>query len=243
MFLEPGDFNRFLRDIGQDVWWQRAHDCPCRNPSSGAARHDCRVCRNGRIWDPAIGGYLGLSGQKLNQQWAQFGLWENGDVVVTLPSDTPLYRMSEFDRIVFRQSSVPFSVVRVKSAFPAADPAANGLYGHFSDSLILLPDGTSDPNAPSLEFGIESIDRVFWLSPGLDEVIEGDIPTVQPDGTLVWADADRFPPPSAQYTLSGRKRPEYFCFRDFPQDRAHHGGRDLPRRVVLRSFNLYGRAA
>jgi hypothetical protein len=60
-----------------------------------------------------------------------------------------------------------------------------------------------------------------------------------PAGTLTWG-AD-VPPDGAQIALTGRKRPEYFCLQEFPQDRAHHHGRDLPRRVVLRRFDLFGR--
>ncbi|MCK7579808.1 MAG: hypothetical protein MZV65_31715 [Chromatiales bacterium] len=43
------------------------------------------------------------------------------------------------------------------------------------------------------------------------------------------------------YTLAGRAYPEYFCYGDFPQDRAHHHGEPLPRKVVLRKFDLFGR--
>ena len=47
-------------------------------------------------------------------------------------------------------------------------------------------------------------------------------------------------PSSGQYTITGRKNPEYFCFKELPQDRAHFMGQSLPRRVVLRRFSLFG---
>ena len=43
------------------------------------------------------------------------------------------------------------------------------------------------------------------------------------------------------YSMTGRRLPEYICYHDFPQDRAHHSGARLPRKVVLRKFDLLGR--
>lgn len=211
MELNPEHFNRFIEKLGQDVDWQRAHDCPNRDPDSHAHQSDCRICRNGRIWDSAVAGVLALSGQKVARAWQQSGLWENGDVVCTLPSDTALYAMGEYDRVLFKQSSLPFSTVRVNT-------------------------GTQN-----LGFPLVAIDRVFWSNVEKTAIVAGSIPTVSPTGDLTWASGG--PPAGVQYTLSGRKRPEYFCYKEFPQDRAHHHGKTLPRRVVLRSFDLYGRAA
>jgi len=59
---------------------------------------------------------------------------------------------------------------------------------------------------------------------------------------LRWPDGEG-PTTGQQYTIMGRKHPEYYVFQDFPQDRAHHHGRDLPRRVVLRKIDLLGREA
>lgn len=212
MELEPAHFNDLLARVGQKVKWRRAHDCPCVDKANGGVpAADCRVCRNGKVWMDAEAGVIGLTSQKVNKQWAQFGLWEKGDVVCTLPSDTPVYRMGEFDRVLFENSTAPFSIVRTMET------------------------------PLKLEFNPHCIDRVFWLNEAKDAVVEGRIPEILEDGTLKWRTGA--PADGTQITISGRKHPEYFCFMDFPQDRAHHGGKALPRKVVLRLFDLYGRAA
>jgi hypothetical protein len=204
--LNPADFNQFLAGMGQQAAWRRAYACPCRNPRSGAADPKCPQCGGlGTYWDDPVDCSVALSGQKVQAEWAKFGIWESGDQVVTLASDSAAYPMGQFDRLAMVQSSVPFSVV-------------------------LRPgDRMREP--------VVFVDRATWFEDG--DLIEGAPPEVGDDGTLTW-DGDA-PPDGAQIALTGRKRPEYFCLQEFPQDRAHHHGRDLPRRVVLRKFDLFGR--
>lgn len=209
MNLQPSEFNQFLRNIGQRVTWRKSYDCPCRNKDSGAAEPSCPQCGGvGAIWDAAVDGVVGLSSMKVQKEWSQFGLYENGDVVVTVPGDTPVYFAGAYDRVMFADSSSPFSLV--------------------------LTRGANDV----LRFAVESIERVFWLVVGV--VVEGGIPDVSDTGVLTWASGA--PPVAMQYSLTGRKRPEYYVFKDLPQDRAHHGGAALPRRVVLRNYDLPSRS-
>lgn len=87
---------------------------------------------------------------------------------------------------------------------------------------------------------VASLDKATWFTDGaLFDVYPP--PLVADDGTLEWP--GQMPPDGAQIAISGRRHPEYFALQEFPQDRAHHGGRDLPRRVVLRAMDLFGRAA
>lgn len=214
MKLSASRFNAHLAHMGQDAAWRRAFRCPCRDHHSGAAKTDCAQCRGlGTLWNAAVTGTVGVSGLKMQRAWAQFGMWEQGDVVLTIPSDSPVYAIGEFDRVTMVDSSEPFSVT--------------------------LTRGDND----RLMGAVVGIDRCFWLD-GDEAVVEGGIPTVASDGSLSWPVED--PPlvePTAgeQYNLTGRRRPEYFCYGDFPQDRAHHSGEPLPRRVVLRQFDLFGR--
>jgi len=207
--LSPKKFNRFVARIGQNVSWKRAYDCPCKDPNSGAASYDCLICDGvGHVWDDALPCNLALSGQKIQRQWADFGAWENGDVVVTIGSDSPVYKAGEFDRITLEDSSAPFSITKIH-------------------------DGSE-----RLPFKIVVIDRIFWLD---DEsnIINGEIPTVDVDGSLTWIVS---PPSGIQYSITGRRRPEYYMYQEFPQDRAHFQGAALPRRVVLRSFELMSKS-
>lgn len=208
--LQPTKFNAWLNNIGQTFAWRRSYMCPCIEDHSGAANDRCGLCGGrGRIWDQPINGKSGIAGQKVQRGWKEYGYYEDGDVVLTIPSDSPIYDAGEGDRLTMVNSSMPFSTTMTR-----------GL-----DDVFTLYD-------------VVSIDRVFWKGPN-EEVVEGSIPEVQPDGTLVWSGAA--PQPGTMFSVTGRKRPDYFMFQDFPQDRAHHGGLDLPRRVVLRKWDLFGR--
>jgi hypothetical protein len=201
--------NAHLAQMGQALAWRRSYPCPCRDPYSGAAAPGCQACAgNGRTWDVALDGYAGISGLKVQREWAQFGLWQSGDVVVSLPSDSPVYAMGEGDRVALMDSSEPFATVLVRGA---------------TDERLAFP--------------VVAVEAVRWLDQGA--TVTGGIPRVAADGTLSWI--ARAPSVGAQYSVAGRRRPEYFVWGELPQDRAHHGGEALPRRVVLRRWDLYGR--
>lgn len=206
--LQPQRFNAWLNNIGQDFAWRHSFSCPCYESHSGAPDNNCALCGGrGRIWDAAVKGRSGIAGQKVQRAWAEFGFYEDGDIVLTIPSDSSLYAMGELDRVSMLNSSMPFS----RNMTRGEDDVFN--------------------------FPVVAIDRLFWK--GNDEKpVEGDAPTVNENGTITYGVIA--PQPGTQFSITGRKRPEYFCFREFPQDRAHHGGLDLPRRVVLRRFDLFG---
>jgi hypothetical protein len=194
--------------MGQRFAWRRSDACPCVNPHSGAPDPYCPHCGGkGRIWGAAVEGTCGIAGAKVQREWATFGVWEQGDVVLSIPSDSALYAMNQYDRAVMLNSTSPFSQVM--------DGAKIGHH-------------------------VASIDRVFWLHPETRAIVEGGIPTVAVDGTLSWASGA--PPEGVVYTITGRRSPEYFCWGEYPQDRAHHHGAALPRRVVLRKYDLMNRA-
>lgn len=202
-------FNVMLNRMGQSVDWRRAHDCPCRDPSSGAAQYGHALCSGkGVLWDAAIEGVVAIAGQKVQHNWAKMSEYESGDQVLTIPSDSPVYGLGQFDRLTMRQSSTPFSIVLTHSG------------------------------GEKVPYRIASLDRVFWLDQN-EEIVEGGVPTANGDGTLTWDSGE--PPSAKQYTLTGRKRPEYFIYMELPQDRAHYGGQALPRRVVARKMDLFGR--
>lgn len=211
--LSVARFNRQLRRQGQDVTWARAALCPCRDPDTGGARPGCPVCHGKAvIWSAPVPSHTGVSGQKVQREWVAFGQYESGDVVVSIPSDTPFYAAGESDRVVFVQSSEPFDVVHTRGA---------------STERFLWT---------AVRF-----DRCFWLRPDGGGVIEGGAPVQAADRSVSWPAGRLAPPLGTQYTLTGRKRPEYFMFKELMQDRAHYGGLALPRRCVLRKWDLFGR--
>jgi hypothetical protein len=141
------------------------------------------------------------------RKFAQFGVFEAGDLLLTLPSDTPHYEMGHYDLVLLLDSSQPFSSVLTRG----------------ENDLILFP--------------ISKIDRVFWREDG--EIVESNVREVS-GRMLDWGDNPQ-PPAGTQYSVTGRWIPDYFVYMELPTERAHHGGLPLPRRVVVRRFDLFGR--
>jgi hypothetical protein len=95
-------------------------------------------------------------------------------------------------------------------------------------------------NPERLLFVPERIDRVFWKDPIDQHLVEGSLPTIDDSGVPSWSGAGA-PPAGVTYSLTGWKYSEYFVFGDFPANRNMHQGMRLPKRVVLRRWDLYGR--
>lgn len=209
MRLDPAALNRLLNDIGQRFSWRRAFACPCINPHSGAPRHDCPLCLGkGRAWSDPIEGSAGVIGRDQMREFVTMGIVDAGDVMLSIPSDSPLYEIGEYDRLVALNRTEPFSVVLTRGR----------------DAVVRFP--------------VLSIERASYIdqSGNLVDVVP---PVVREDGTLVWQPGG--PPNGVQVSITGRRRPEFFVYSELPFDRPHHFGRPLPRRVVLRRFDLYGR--
>jgi hypothetical protein len=161
LLLSPAKFNALLSNdrpgLGQNVTVQRATQCPCRSPTSGAAEQGCPLCRGkSYIYDAAITAWTGLAGQKVMRQWAQFGMFEEGDVICTIPSNSPMYAIGENDKVVFTDSTEPFSQIVM-------------------GGVDYLP------------WPVVQIDRVIWRAAVTKALVEGGIPVQETDGTLTWA--------------------------------------------------------
>jgi hypothetical protein len=152
-------FNGLLANTGQNVQWRRATLCPCRNPQSGAARQSCPVCTGkGVIWDAPVSAWTGFAGAKVMKEWMASGAWQQGDVVLSIPSNSPLYVMGLNDRVVLTATTVPFNAVLTHTG------------------------------AEKLLYSVVSVDEVGWLaSTTATAMTAGGIPTQNADGTLTWA--------------------------------------------------------
>lgn len=209
MRLSPTRFDTFLNKIGQSYDWRKAYACPCRNPNSGSTRHNCLQCAGkGFLYAEPVSGNAGTAGAKVQREWAAFGAWQSGDIVLTIPSDSPIYDIGERDRVTHKNNSEPFS----------------DIFTH----------GEHD----TLRFPLMAIDRIFWLDDA-QQIVDGGIPQLSATNTMSWTTGG--PPTGKQYTVTGRYHPEYFMLQEFPSDRAHQFGDPLPRRVVLRRYDLAGR--
>lgn len=213
MRLSPAAFNRFLTHIGQQVEWREASACPCLNVFSGAADPACPLCRGkGHTWAAAMAGVVGVAKQEVNPEWRDFGNFEAGDMTLTVGSDSPLYLMGRFDRIVLMNSSDRFSRVLVR--------------------------GENDV----LDIRVKQITRVFWLNPAKTARVEGSVPEWDPaTGALSWPGGVGEPPVGTQYSITGDRFDEYFVWQALPSDRNEHKGSPLPRRVQARKWDLFGR--
>lgn len=212
MRLNRHHFNRHLANMGQKINWQQSYACSCFSQSSGAADPKCKLCSGkGRIWDPVKDTVCGVAKQDTQAEWADSGLWESGDLVVSIPENSPMWDSGQFDRVTMLNASDKFS-----------QPLQRGAV---SERLLFVP---------------QRVDRVFWKEPVTQALVEGGIPVVAPNGTLSWPGGGE-PPPGMTYSLTGWKYSEYFVFGDFPSSRNEHGGVRLPKRVVLRRFDLFGR--
>ena len=92
----------------------------------------------------------------------------------------------------------------------------------------------------ALRIPAESISRVFWVD-GQSQARECDAPAIGAGGELSWPAGAVAPPVGVTYSITGRAFQEFFVYLDLPADRPMHHGAPLPRRVVLRRFDLLGR--
>jgi hypothetical protein len=212
MQLDPHAFNRFLAFIGQDALWRRSYTCPCRNPTSGAPDPRCLQCfGKGHTWNAPDRSTVGMASQKTQERWAVSGRFQEGDIVVTIPGDVSMYDIGQYDRVTMLNSSDRFS-----------QPYTRGAP---SERMVFQP---------------ESLERVYWLHPTTKQPVEGALPTISDEGVFTWP-AVGAPPLGVTYSITGKRRSEYFCFGELPSNRNMHGGAALPRKVVLRRWDLFGR--
>lgn len=210
MKLSGRAFNRHLNHMGQSFAWRRGFACPCVSRESGQPNPQCNHCEGkGRLWRPeSTVGSAGVVSQSRLRNYEQFGPFDKDDIMLSIGSDSPLYGMGQFDRLVAQQRTEPFSIALVR--------------------------GLND----RIRFPIISLERAMMIN-AQDELVELPLPTVKDDGTLDWNGTP--PPAKVNFSLTGRRRPQYYCYLELPTDRPMHHGEPLPRKVILRRFDLFGR--
>lgn len=213
MQLNPSRFNRHIFNLGQAVSWRRSYACACVNPASGSADPKHQLCGGkGRIWTDPVDTVVGVAQQVVTPEMAALGIWDSGDMTMTVPSDSPMWDSAgKFDRVLLKNSTDVFS-----------QPFTRGA-----------------PNEKVI-FTIEKIERCFWLHPTTRQIVEGGIPVVSSAGVLSWPNGGE-PPPGTTYSLTGTKFDEYYIIDSLPSDRNEHRGKHLPKKVSLRKFDLFGR--
>jgi hypothetical protein len=215
MQFSPQAFNNFLGpngNIGQQYKWFSSTRCPCADPNSGAPNPACPLCfGKGRQYAGGVDGVAGIAGQRAQRDWVAFGMYEQGDLVVTIPSNTPIYTMGQYDRVTALNTQQVFSQVL-----------------------------TSGDLLERIHTSVLTITNVYWLINDGTEVQQGGIPVVNEDGTLSWPNGGQ-PPAGVQYSITGTKMLDYYCWGMFPSNRNFQQGLALPRKVVLRDYDLFNR--
>lgn len=214
MRLNPAHFNRHLNNIGQKLKWRRSYACACVNPASGQPDPKHSVCHGkGRIWDAGVTTVGGVAKQVVKPQMAGLGIWESGDMQLTVPESSPMWAdAGKYDRVLLLNSTDVFSLPLVR--------------GGVNEKVI---------------FTVQSVSRCFYLHPTTKAIVDCDLPTVGADGVPVWVSGANEPPPNAAYSLTGQKYDEYFVIDSMPSDRNEHQGARLPKLLQLRKWDLFGR--
>lgn len=183
-------FNNFLDQIGATVTWRKASECPCRNTRTGGSDVDCPVCEGLRyLWDPGVTTTIGVQGIKADRKFAGFAEWEKGDMLATIPSDSPAYAVGEYDRFAIDQAEFRFSTILTK--------------------------GTKDRLKYST---IHTIDRLWAIVGGVAvDYVEGT--HFDLEGNLIVWGAGAGPADGTQYSVRYFAVPEYFVYLAMPQDR------------------------
>lgn len=213
MRLNPTRFNRHIANIGQRVGWRRSYACACVDPVSGAPDAKHALCNGkGRLWDAPIDTVCGVAKQEVNPEQAGLGVYDTGDMTMTVGSDSPMWEgAGRYDRIILWNSTDVFS-----------QPFARGA-----------------PTEKMLAT-VQKVTRCFWLSTDKLTIIEGGIPLFDAAGRPSWPNGGE-PPLGVRYSLTGTRYDEYFLIDSLPSDRNEHSGAQLPKRLQLRRWDLFGR--
>jgi len=215
MLLNPADFNQFLTGtsgVGQTIDWRRAELCACARPDSGAANPHCIICDGrGRFWP-----------------------------------HPPIRTRAGISSQETTREWATFGQFEAGDALVII-PENSSMYeaGHF-DRLTML--NATDRFALSLLRGerdrihihTQTITNVFWIDPVTGLNVHGTIPTIDAAGNLSWP-AGGGPPHGRVYTVTGTRFNEYFVWHALTSDHAHHFGARLPRTLIARRFDLFGR--
>jgi hypothetical protein len=161
MRLSPGAFNRHLGHMGQDFLYRKSSVCPCKDKNSGGARHNCPRCLGkGVFWADPIPATAGVASQSVIKNYANFGQWESGDALLSIPENSAMYDAGRFDRMVMLNSTDAFNLALVRG----------------QNDKIMLP--------------VERFERVFWLDTDGFGIVDGGLPTVSASGVLTWASGE-----------------------------------------------------
>ena len=111
MKLQSASFNRLLGQMGQRFAWRKSYACPCSSRTSGQADAKCPHCSGkGRLWGDAVIGHAGIVSREKLRLFESMGIIDRDDIMLSIPSDSPIYAAGQYDRLTALNRSEPFSV-------------------------------------------------------------------------------------------------------------------------------------
>lgn len=210
MMLDPAAFNSFLPMMGQRTSWRRGYACPCVDIYTGQPIQACPDCA-GR-----------------GRVWDV--AVDSGRVGIVgrdlMKKWAEMGGYAAGDVLLSIQGSSPLYAIGPFDRVTLKDRSEP-----FSDAIVHAVNSR-------LRWPVLSIDRVMWKDAAGANVI-GPLPVIAADGlSLSWAAGG--PPMDATISITGRRAQEFYVYQEQPFDRPLHGGAKLPRRIVLRRFELFG---
>lgn len=211
MQLNPAAFNALLASEGQQFDWRKGYACPCINPATGSPNPRCATCHGLGRFWDAP--IRGIAGVGSRDVMQPFAMFGNWD---------------SGDIMLSIGSDSPLYAVGMMDRVTSVNRTEP-----FSANLIAGVNTLS-------RYRIQSVDAAYWAQPGGAVTLLSPAPSVDATGAIVY-DPAAVPPNGSTVSLTGRRYPEFFVYMDIPMDRPHQSGSALPRRVVLRRFDLFGR--
>ena len=115
MGFNVNQLDQMLNNLGQDATWELAEVCPCKSTRTGGANVTCQVCNgNGLVWNVAIQCRVALEAMSSQREFAMLGMWEKGDIMISLPTDSAAYGAGEWDRFTLLNSTLRIDQVLMK---------------------------------------------------------------------------------------------------------------------------------
>lgn len=211
MRFNSAAFDTHLANIGQSLLWRRSYGCACVNPSSGAPDPRHALCAG------------------------KGRIWDAPiPVVAGVASQTTTSEWAQSG-----QWESGDMVLSIPQASPLWDAGQFDRVTMMNSDDVFSQPFTRGAPTEKLLFTANTITRVFWLHPTTRLIVEGGIPTIGTDGVPVWTSGA--PPLGTIYSMTGTSRSEYFIWGRYPSDRNEHSGVRLPKRVIMRVWDLFGR--
>lgn len=216
------EFIKLIRQHGKDVIWRKAMVCPRQTGETEQSKLACPECGgSGFLYvDPHRISALMTQFDKRTTLYERMGLWENGEVQVTVE---PQFRLGFRDSIELVDPVIPMNEVLTK--------------GNRRGRRRVLPE-----RRDSARFRIVNISKLLFVCERTDTIevlVHGTHYLVSPEGWIEWtADGNTFVPDGSSLSIHYDFHPVYLVSSWTHATRDDMSGRKLPVGVRSRAISL-----